>query len=43
MMEADAPVPLFVMVRLVHMDAQEQFDGIVGEIERRTRGRPRSG
>jgi ribosome-associated toxin RatA of RatAB toxin-antitoxin module len=43
MMEADAPVPLFVMVRLVRMDAQEQFDGIVGEIERRTRGRPRSG
>ena len=39
-MEADLPVPLFVAVRLVRMDAQEQFAGIVAEIERRSRARP---
>jgi ribosome-associated toxin RatA of RatAB toxin-antitoxin module len=42
-MEADLPVPLFVAVRLVRMDAEEQFGGIVAEVERRTRGRVRPG
>ena len=42
-MEADLPVPLFVAVRLVRMDAQEQFAGIVAEIERREQARGRSG
>jgi ribosome-associated toxin RatA of RatAB toxin-antitoxin module len=42
-MDADLPVPLFAAVRLVRMDAQEQFGGIIGEIERREQARPRSG
>jgi ribosome-associated toxin RatA of RatAB toxin-antitoxin module len=43
MMEADLPIPLFVAIRLVRKDAQEQFAGIVGEIERRERARARPG
>ena len=42
-MEVDLPVPLFVAVRLVRMDAQEQFAGILAEIERREQMRARSG
>jgi ribosome-associated toxin RatA of RatAB toxin-antitoxin module len=42
-LEADLPVPLFVAVRLVRMDAQEQFSGILGEIERREQARGRRG
>jgi hypothetical protein len=42
-MDAELPVPLFVAVRLVRTDAQEQFSGILGEIERREQARGRRG
>jgi ribosome-associated toxin RatA of RatAB toxin-antitoxin module len=42
-LEADLPVPLFVAVRLVRTYAQEQFSGILGEIERREQARGRRG
>ncbi len=43
LIEADTPLPLFITVPIVRANVKDQFLGLIREIERRERARPRPG